>query len=254
MGKANKLVVVEGEGSCFIHGHYFGELCPKCEEGKQQGLAAKAAGKVRKLRPRALQEKDDPHLANAQATLATATPAEVKKYANGRMPAQKPGKSEQVVGTPRDLLDAVEARFGKITFDLAATKTNRVCKAFYSPEDDSLRKKWRKLKGNLWLNPPFKTIDPWAAKCAFSVEPREFDTLCFLVPASVGANWFREHVWGRAYTIFLNGRVTFEGHSQAYPKDLLLGIYGYAPGVEVWDWRNDTRYPFLTVGVPEWVA
>jgi phage N-6-adenine-methyltransferase len=230
-GKAAERVVIEGEGSCFIHGHFFGEECPKCEKGKQQGLAARAEGKVRPLRHRTLQ-KD-----TLENPLGGVDPAAMR-YANGKMPAQKPGKSEQTVGTPRDFLDAVEKRWGKITFDLAATKDNAVCKRFYSPEDDSLNKKWRKLEGVLWLNPPFSRIEPWAHKCEHSLMARAFKDLLFLVPASVGANWFVEHCYRKALVIFLQGRLTFVGHAQPYPKDMILVDYGANPGFEVWDWRT----------------
>ena len=40
------------------------------------------------------------------------------------MPAQKPHRSVQVVETPWEFIDAVEKRFGKIVFDLAATLDN----------------------------------------------------------------------------------------------------------------------------------
>jgi hypothetical protein len=40
------------------------------------------------------------------------------------VPRQKPHQSEQDVGTPWELIRAVEARFGAIKFDLAATEEN----------------------------------------------------------------------------------------------------------------------------------
>ena len=36
------------------------------------------------------------------------------------MPAQVPGKSKQDYGTPIELIRAVEAKFGRLAFDLAA--------------------------------------------------------------------------------------------------------------------------------------
>ena len=43
------------------------------------------------------------------------------------MPAQKPGSSKQDYSTPRAFLDAVEKRFGRIKWDLAAHERNHVC-------------------------------------------------------------------------------------------------------------------------------
>jgi len=165
------------------------------------------------------------------------------------MPAQRPRKSEQTVATPRDFLDAVEVRFGKMAWDLAATAENCIIKGWgsegglkrFGPDHhdpkkrDAFANEWTKLKGNLWLNPPFGDIAPWAEKCAgcFSSNRRIF----LLVPASVGSNWFRHFVFNRAMVLFLSPRLTFVGHTQCYPKDLILAIYGHKPGFECWRWK-----------------
>ena len=59
-----------------------------------------------------------------------------------------------------------------------------------------------------------------------------------LTPASIGANWFAEHVYGKAHVLALQGRLTFVGHKQPYPKDCILSVYGVKPGFSVWDWRK----------------
>lgn len=166
-----------------------------------------------------------------------------------QMPKQKPGKSEQVVVTPWELVDAVEARFGKLRFDLAATRENcRVRRDYgypcwYGPDSpvgrDSLKKNWSKRKGLCWLNPPYGNIAPWAQKCA-ELEPRVGRSVFLLVPASVGSNWWAEFVDRRCDVYFLGPRVVFEGHRQGYPKDLALchynglGTHSY----ECWRWRK----------------
>jgi phage N-6-adenine-methyltransferase len=155
------------------------------------------------------------------------------------------GKSEQDVGTPRIFLDAVTARFGTITFDLAATAGNAVTEApwYFGPDHpqadhrDSLAANWGHRAGNLWLNPPFSSIAPWAEKCARESAARHAWTF-LLVPASVGANWFVDHVFGKSLVLFLNGRITFVGSTQPYPKDLMLACYGaQATGCATWRWR-----------------
>jgi len=73
----------------------------------------------------------------------------------------------QNIRTPRDVLDAVERRFGRITIDLAAeNREASVCDLFIDEAQDSLSDAtvWP-TAGVLWLNPPFKKIDPWASKC-----------------------------------------------------------------------------------------
>lgn len=128
---------------------------------------------------------------------------------------------------------AVIARFGRIWADLAATAENAKAPVFFTPADDSLSQDWRCLSGNLaWLNPPFGHLGPWVRKAAECGQ-----RVLVLVPASVGSVWFSQWVHRRAYVLALQPRVTFVGHTQAYPKDLLLCCYGYVPGFDVWRWK-----------------
>lgn len=162
------------------------------------------------------------------------------------MPAQKPGRSVQEVGTPREFLDAVEGRFGKIAIDLAALASNRVTQVYCGPDHaktadrDALSPmcqwNWSYTDGLRWLNPPYANIGDWAAKCAeqSAIGPCR---IALLVPASVGTNWFAEHVDRKALVLFLRPRLTFVGHSSPYPKDLMLAVYGERPGYECWRWR-----------------
>ena len=117
-----------------------------------------------------------------------------------RMPAQKPGKSVQEVGTPRAFLDAVETRFGKIAWDLAANETNHVVDEWSGPgstkQPDSLKGAWLELPpGLFWLNPPYANIGDWVEKC--DKEQREgygnsrAQRIALLVPASVGTKLVR---------------------------------------------------------------
>jgi phage N-6-adenine-methyltransferase len=166
------------------------------------------------------------------------------------MPLQQPGKSEQIVGTPRDLLDAIEKRFGKMTFDLAATSKNCVVKGgkfhreFFGPGsgmyEDALdeRAHWTDLKGNLWLNPPYANIKLWAEKCRHTSLGKPRGRIFLLIPASVGSNWWTQYVDQRAAVFFLSPRVTFVGHTSAYPKDIALCVYGAPQGYECWRWRS----------------
>ncbi len=151
------------------------------------------------------------------------------------MPVQKPSVSEQSVGTPWEFIRAVEARFCKIGIDLAASFENRKAQVFIDEESDSLSVDWSAASGDAWLNPPFRNIGPWAAKCASNRNP---DHLIFmLTPASISSNWFRDHVHGHARVFALNPRMKFEGHKDVFPKDLILSVYGFDPGFEVWRWK-----------------
>lgn len=153
------------------------------------------------------------------------------------MPAQRPGRSRQDYGTPVDFLEAVALRWGIPDLDLAASPSNTVAERFYTEADDSLSKPWDGRR--MWLNPPFARIEPWAwncAKWAARGDAHPDARLLFLVPASVGANWFADFVIGKALVLALSPRLTFVGCDQPYPKDCILAVYGETPGFDVWRW------------------
>jgi DNA (cytosine-5)-methyltransferase 1 len=137
----------------------------------------------------------------------------------------------------------------RFSVDLAANHKNRVCDHFFDEEENSLDDGWA-WQDHIatyewaWLNPPYANIAPWVQKAANS-KPflSNYSGIAMLVPASVGANWWRDYVDGQAHVRFLNGRLTFVGHTAPYPKDLALLLYSlsvsYKPGYHVWDWRNN---------------
>jgi phage N-6-adenine-methyltransferase len=147
------------------------------------------------------------------------------------------GSSRQDYETPDDFIQAVEARFGKLDFDLAASAENTKAPLFYTEEDNSLARRWDDLEGNLWLNPPFTDIGAWAGKCCMTkLSPQT--RILFLVPASVGSEWYRLYVHDRAYVLTLSPRLTFKGCKDPYPKDMLLAVFNgpKLSGFEPWRW------------------
>lgn len=157
----------------------------------------------------------------------------------GIEPVQKPGKSKQDYGTPWDFIGAVEGRFGPIVFDLAAQADNAKAKGFWTIADDSLSKRWADIftgGGTLWLNPPFKNIEPWAEKCARE-SARRAGLIVMLTPASIGTDWFARHVHRKAMVLGLSPRITFVGEKDPYPKDLMLSVFGMGlNGFDTWRW------------------
>ena len=169
----------------------------------------------------------------------------LRTYLYPKAPRQKPGESEQVVQTPREFLDAVEKRFGLLDWDLAATRENSVCgpTRCYTEHTDSLKADWEfDASGPLWLNPPFgkvptapKGIANWVKKASETVKNR----VLVLVPASVGAKWFKLYVHNKCLVLSLSPRLTFVGHESCYPKDLMLCCYNVGEiGFKVWDWKQ----------------
>ena len=163
-----------------------------------------------------------------------------------KMPKQKPGRSEQVVATPPEFLQAVRNRLciADFDFDLAADESNSVIlvprgeKKFYDEADDALIQPWNLGSGWNWCNPPYADIEPWVSKA--TSESMQGAQIAMLVPASVGANWWRAFAEPSAYVSYLNGRLKFVGHKNYYPKDLALLLYtpwGFT-GHEIWNWRG----------------
>lgn len=160
------------------------------------------------------------------------------------MPLQKPGKSKQDYGTPADFFMALSKRFGIPDVDLAATDDNTLCRHWITPEQNSLADAcdWDAFvdAGSklAFLNPPFGEILPWAKKCA---ETSERLPILFLIPASVGSNWWARYVHQCASLIlFTRPRLSFDGKNP-YPKDCaLIGfrVSHAGPRYDCWNWKG----------------
>lgn len=143
--------------------------------------------------------------------------------------------SKQDYTTPDDFMTAVHSRFGKPSFDLAASSENTKAPNFLTEEDNSLLQCWPKGE-RCWLNPPFNNISPWAKKCA--EESALGAEILLLVPAAVGSNWFANYVDRKAHVMFLRPRLCFDGKNP-YPKDCLLAHFNGTIGqhYECWKWK-----------------
>lgn len=174
-------------------------------------------------------------------------------------PSVKRFQSEQVVATPWAFIRAVEAKFGMLSVDLAATKENHKAPVWITPERDTFAVDWTLvLGGGLgWLNPEFDPMDVWVQKCA--KEQQQGAEFLALAPASIGSNWFWDYVQPYA-TVYSVGRIPFvgshnvypKGHPKVgrwkcegkpcegccpYPKDLILSHYNQNPNHELQRWR-----------------
>lgn len=88
----------------------------------------------------------------------------------------------------------------------------------------------------LWDNCEFAHIDPWAKK--HLSEMRGSNSL-LLTPLTT-ANWYRDHIAGKADVYHLAGRLCFDGKN-VYPKDCMLSHYHpEARGLmSLWEWQKD---------------
>ena len=165
-------------------------------------------------------------------------------------PIQKPGHSKQDYRTPVVFLDAVKRllNIDEFVMDLAANATNTAASGWYGERENALAEDWNWLHehdGWAWLNPPYADIKPWVEKASLSRA-----NIAMLIPASVGANWWKTWVHRRARVLFLNGRLAFmpDKPTWLYPKDCALLLYGpraatyreLAPqeDYDIWTWRS----------------
>lgn len=154
-------------------------------------------------------------------------------------PRQKPGRSKQDYGTPRDFLTVVVQKFGPIGLDVSASAENAVVPRFYDVSLNGLTQTWWNPDGIAWCNPEFGQCADWTAKAAHEWWSNGHPSL-LLVPASVDSNWWARSVHERARVYFVGGRLKFVGAVDVYPKPLALLHYGGTPGYEPWRWRTRT--------------
>jgi len=154
------------------------------------------------------------------------------------------GESETVVRTQPELLAAVEARWGSLTWDLAALPENAVADKYITPWEDSLapHTEWP-LDELPWLNPPYDDITPWVRKCDGyhrAYGPR-FEAL-LLIPAAIGSRWYADHCFNKCETIPLMGRPQFLGYGNGAATDHMILHYGGSDNqltmLEPWDWMS----------------
>jgi phage N-6-adenine-methyltransferase len=155
-----------------------------------------------------------------------------------RPKTKKAAKTKQDYGTPPEFIAAVEKRFGKIDYDLAARAGNAVAPLYLDPIDDSLSRDWSELEGLAFLNPPFSFVDPWADRCARFASSRL--RIVVLWQAAIDTGWFNDFVLPNAISCGVS-RMKFVGAEDGYPKPLMMSLFGFgAAGVgPVWKWREE---------------
>jgi len=139
--------------------------------------------------------------------------------------------------TPQALIAACERRWGRLAIDLAADEANKKADVYIGEAEDSLKTPWP-AHALCWLNPPFANIEPWARKCEEHMLGG--GNVLLLVPASVGALWFANHIANKADVYLLTKRVSYDGKSP-YPKDCIIAhFHPESLGKwEAWDWTKD---------------
>jgi len=156
--------------------------------------------------------------------------------------------------TPKEFFSMLDKIF-HFTLDPAATEDNRLCKKFFTMEDNALEQSWY---GEVaFLNPPYgRKIALWMKKCAEEKEYAEvvFDTspcpareprslIITLIPSRTDTKWMHTHVYGKAnWIIDIPGRLKFDNplvdwggkspSSAPFPSRLV--VYGLLTQKELW--------------------
>ena len=163
-------------------------------------------------------------------------------------PTQKPGASAQDYATPDAFIQAVKRRLriDRFSHDFAADGSNKQAPTFFDQETDALSvPRWELTLRECgavwgWLNPPYADIGPWARRCLETSQAGGH--MALLVPAGVGANWYRDYIHRRALVLALNGRLAFmpDKPKWLYPKDCILCLFGptVVADFDVWRWKD----------------
>ena len=108
-------------------------------------------------------------------------------------------------GTPQELYDALDAEF-HFQCDVASTKENKKCDAYYDMEMDALKNPW--MNSN-FCNPPYSKVREFTAKAV--EEQRLGMTTVMLIPARTDTRFFHDHIYNKpdVNVRFVKGRIKF---------------------------------------------
>ena len=128
--------------------------------------------------------------------------------------------------TPKEFFDVLDAEF-HFTLDAAATKKNAKCSAYFTPEDDALKKSWG-TSGAVFCNPPYgREVRKWVRK-AYE-ESRNGQVVVMLLPARTDTSYFHDYIYGHAEIRFIRGRLRFTDENgnekDAAPFPSMVVIY-----------------------------
>lgn len=155
--------------------------------------------------------------------------------------------------TPDWLLDLLYTANGERPFDVdpcSPIKGDAApvwAKTHYTKVDDGLSQPWHE---RLFLNPPYRGLEPWLKKAADAVWCRHIpmsptkesasrneplcETVVALIPARTHTRYWRRYVTNHARVLFINGKKAFrkvqDGHfyypKSPFPEGLALVIWG----------------------------
>jgi phage N-6-adenine-methyltransferase len=127
-------------------------------------------------------------------------------------------------GTPINIIQDLEKRYGKFTLDVCASAENAKCERYFTKEQDGLKQSWQ---GEIcWMNPPYGRTETgkWVEKA--DCECQTGNCIVFaILPARTDTKWFHEHVYKKYSFALLKGRVKFVGAKHGAPFPSMIVIF-----------------------------
>ena len=162
-------------------------------------------------------------------------------------PAPEQGSSGRTdFGTPRRVVEALEAEFGPIELDVAASPELHVCEPYLT----DIGGHWPRV-GNAFLNPPYGRkagVGRFLKIARLRVEQGRAQCVICLVPARPETQWWSEAVAGATWVLYLDRRIRFEGEQWGAKFPSALIIYGW-PTKSTWVCRT-RAYACGTISLP----
>jgi phage N-6-adenine-methyltransferase len=139
-------------------------------------------------------------------------------------------------GTPQYIFDWISEQFGPFDLDVAANELNAKVPHYFTKAQNGLAQKWH---GNVWMNPPYSDVEPWAKK-AYEYARSGKGVVVALLPVWTETKWFDEYA-SHGRIILLRGRIRF-----------VHGEKGSAPFpnmVVIWDGESTRRNDTITITI-----
>jgi site-specific DNA-methyltransferase (adenine-specific) len=123
--------------------------------------------------------------------------------------------------TPDWLFNSLNKEF-KFNLDAAATKYNKKCKKYYSPNKNTLTKTWI---GNVWLNPPYGREIKLFLRKAYHQSKKQAKVVVCLVPVRADTIWWHKYAMKASEIRLLNKRIEFKYSTNKAPFPVCLVIF-----------------------------
>lgn len=154
--------------------------------------------------------------------------------------------------TPRELIAACEARWGRFVLDVCATHDNAKAVHYYTEEEDAFTRDWHSKL--CWMNPPYSDaagkpcVRQWVEKAAAEAEKGAM--VVALLNNDPSTEWFRlAHDTCAEMWFLLGSRIRFEldGKTAGSPTQThVIAVFrklreGERRKGGFWDWRSDAQ-------------